>query len=73
MILACKGTCAPVAPPFKGQGGQCSRNAPPFRRPCLLYLRPAYAQRNGSRAVLQLIHHQCSIHCESSRLTRGAR
>jgi len=21
MVLVCKGTCAPVAPPFKGQGG----------------------------------------------------
>ena len=33
MILVCKGTCNPVAPLFKGQGEQCPRNAPPFRRP----------------------------------------
>jgi len=28
MILVCKGTCGPVAPPSEGQGGQCPRNAP---------------------------------------------
>jgi len=28
----CKGTYAPVASPFKGQGRQCPRNACPFRR-----------------------------------------
>jgi len=33
MMLLCKGTCAPLAPPFKGQGSQCPRHAPPFRRP----------------------------------------
>jgi len=31
MILLCKGTYAPVAHPFKGQGD----NAPLFRRPCM--------------------------------------
>jgi len=28
MILVRKGTCAPAAPPLKGQGVQCPRNAP---------------------------------------------
>jgi len=37
MILVCKGTCAPVAPPFKGKG-EMPRNAPLFRRPWLQYL-----------------------------------
>ena len=23
MMLVCEGTCAPVAPPFQGQRGQC--------------------------------------------------
>jgi len=32
-MLLCKGTCAPVAPSFKGQGVQCPRRVPPFRRP----------------------------------------
>jgi len=40
MILVCKGTCAPVSPPFKCRG-QCPRNAPPFQHPCLYcYLLP---------------------------------
>jgi len=35
MILVCKGTCVPVSPSLKRQGGKCPHNAPPFRRPCL--------------------------------------
>jgi len=33
MILVCKGTCTPVAHPFKGRW-HCPRIAPLFRRPC---------------------------------------
>jgi len=32
MILLCRGTCAPVATPFKRQG-KCPRHAAPHRRP----------------------------------------
>jgi len=31
-----------------------------------------WVQRNFSRAVQPLTRHQCSIHCESSRLAHGA-
>jgi len=30
------------------------------------------AQGNGSVAVLLLIRHQCSIHCENSSMANGA-
>jgi len=37
----------------------------------LVLPRTGWVQENGLRAVLLLIHHQCSIHCESSRVTHG--
>jgi len=32
----------------------------------------AWVQENSSRIVLPLTRHQCSIHCESSRVVHGA-
>jgi len=49
MILVCKGTCAPVAPPFIGQGGQCPRNAPPFRRTWIQVLFAGWSNSECSR------------------------